>query len=61
LATANTLAGILNGARQVETTINGIGERAGNAAMEEIVMILKTKKLNFETKLTRKKSIKLAN
>jgi 2-isopropylmalate synthase len=58
LATANTLAGILNGARQVETTINGIGERAGNAAMEEIVMILKTKKLNFETKINTKKIYK---
>lgn len=41
LATANTLSGILNGANQVETTINGIGERAGNASMEEIVMLLK--------------------
>lgn len=58
LATANTLAGILNGARQVETTINGVGERAGNAAMEEIVMILKTKKLNFETKINTKKIYK---
>lgn len=41
LATANTLAGVANGARQVECTINGIGERAGNASLEEIVMILK--------------------
>ncbi len=40
LATANSLMGILNGARQVECTINGIGERAGNAAMEELVMAL---------------------
>lgn len=40
LATANSLAGILHGARQVECTINGIGERAGNASLEEIVMIL---------------------
>jgi len=38
MAVANSLAGILNGARQVEGTINGIGERAGNAALEEIVM-----------------------
>jgi len=60
LATANTLAGVLNGARQVETTINGIGERAGNAAMEEIVMILKTKKLNFETKINTKKIYKVS-
>ncbi|KAI9478356.1 MAG: 2-isopropylmalate synthase [Benjaminiella poitrasii] len=42
LATANTLAGIYNGARQVEVTINGIGERAGNTAMEEIVMAVHT-------------------
>lgn len=41
LATANSLAGIQGGARQVECTINGIGERAGNTALEEIVMILK--------------------
>jgi len=44
LAVANTLAGIEAGARQVECTINGLGERAGNAAMEEIVMALKTRK-----------------
>ena len=43
LATANSLAGILGGARQVECTINGIGERAENAAMEEVVMALKTR------------------
>ncbi|KAI8884483.1 2-isopropylmalate synthase [Backusella circina FSU 941] len=42
LATANTLAGICNGARQVEVTINGIGERAGNTAMEEVVMAIHT-------------------
>ena len=41
LATANTLAGIQNGARQVEVTMNGIGERAGNTSLEEITMILK--------------------
>src|SRR5512133_1274137 len=44
LATANALAAVKNGARQVECTINGIGERAGNSAMEEIVMALKTRK-----------------
>ncbi len=43
LATACSLAGVLGGARQVECTINGLGERAGNAAMEEIVMNLKTR------------------
>lgn len=42
LATANTLAGIQGGARQVEVTINGIGERAGNTAMEEVVMSIHT-------------------
>ena len=41
MATANTMAGLLNGARQCEVTINGVGERAGNTALEEIVMILK--------------------
>ncbi|MDO8785581.1 MAG: 2-isopropylmalate synthase, partial [Syntrophales bacterium] len=44
LAVANSLAAVKHGARQVECTINGIGERAGNAAMEEIVMALKTRK-----------------
>ena len=43
MAVANTLHGVLNGARQVEGTINGIGERAGNAALEEIVMALRTR------------------
>jgi 2-isopropylmalate synthase len=41
LATANSIAGIINGARQIECTINGIGERAGNASLEEVVMILR--------------------
>ncbi|PST81865.1 2-isopropylmalate synthase [Pedobacter yulinensis] len=44
LATANSIAGLQNGARQVECTINGIGERAGNTSMEEVVMILQTHK-----------------
>jgi len=43
LATANSLEGIQNGAKQIECTINGIGERAGNAALEEVVMALKTR------------------
>lgn len=42
LATANSISGIVNGARQVECTINGIGERAGNTSLEEVAMILKT-------------------
>jgi len=41
LATANSIAGVVNGARQIECTINGIGERAGNTSLEEVVMILK--------------------
>ncbi|SHG52378.1 2-isopropylmalate synthase [Thermosyntropha lipolytica DSM 11003] len=52
LAVANSMAGIMNGARQVECTINGIGERAGNAALEEIVMNLYTRK-SFYQKETR--------
>ena len=44
LAVANSLAAVRNGARQVECTINGIGERAGNAAMEEVVMAIATRK-----------------
>ena len=51
LATANTLSGVLNGARQVEVTINGIGERAGNTSLEEISMILKCHKLDIETNI----------
>ena len=48
LATANTLAGIRAGARQAEVTINGIGERAGNTSLEEVVMALKTRHPVFE-------------
>ena len=53
LAVANSLAGVLAGARQVECTINGIGERAGNAALEEIVMALKVRKdlMPYETRV----------
>lgn len=47
LAVANSIAAIVNGARQVECTINGIGERAGNASLEEIAMILRTRKDAF--------------
>jgi 2-isopropylmalate synthase len=47
LATANTLAGVQNGARQVEVTINGIGERAGNTSLEEVVMALRTRKASY--------------
>jgi 2-isopropylmalate synthase len=48
LAVANSLAGVCAGARQVECTINGIGERAGNASLEEIVMLLKTRAPRYE-------------
>jgi 2-isopropylmalate synthase len=48
LATANTLAAVQAGARQVEVTINGLGERAGNASLEEVVMALKTRPGQFE-------------
>lgn len=48
MAVANTLAGIENGARQIEGTINGIGERAGNAALEEVVMALRTRRDYFK-------------
>jgi 2-isopropylmalate synthase len=53
LAVANSLAGVQGGARQIECAINGLGERAGNAALEEIVMALKVRgdKLPFETKI----------
>jgi 2-isopropylmalate synthase len=48
LAVSNSLAAIRNGANQVECTINGVGERAGNASLEEIVMILKTRQASFQ-------------
>lgn len=52
MATANTFEGIINGARQVEVTINGIGERAGNTSLEEIAMILKCHKyLGIDTNI----------
>jgi len=47
LATANSLAAVRNGARQVECTINGLGERAGNAALEEVVMTVRTRQDHF--------------
>ena len=52
MATANTVQGVLNGARQVEVTINGIGERAGNTSLEEIAMIFKShKEQNIQTNI----------
>src|SRR6201995_968573 len=67
LVVANSLAGVLAGARQVECTINGIGERAGNAALEEIVMALKVRKdimpfsTNINTKLLSRASKLVSN
>lgn len=50
MATANSISGVVNGATQIECTINGIGERAGNASLEEVVMILRQQKsLMFDT------------
>lgn len=56
LATANTISGLINGARQAEVTINGIGERAGNTSLEEIAMIIKTHKdLDLHTNIKSEK------
>lgn len=56
MATANTMAALLNGARQCEVTINGVGERAGNTALEEIAMILRSHKdIALETNINTKK------
>ena len=56
MATANTMAGIIAGARQAEVTINGIGERAGNTSLEEVAMILKCHKaLGIETNISTQK------
>ena len=55
LATANSIAGVVNGARQIECTINGIGERAGNTSLEEVVMILRQHPdLNLDTHINSK-------
>ncbi len=55
LATANSIEGVINGARQVECTINGIGERAGNTSLEEVVMVLRQhNELNLDTNINSK-------
>ncbi|MEC3966568.1 2-isopropylmalate synthase [Flagellimonas halotolerans] len=55
LATANSIAGVVNGARQIECTINGIGERAGNTSLEEVVMIMRQHPhLNLDTNINSK-------
>lgn len=56
MATANTISGVLNGARQVEVTLNGIGERAGNTALEEVAMILRShKEIGITTNINTRK------
>jgi 2-isopropylmalate synthase len=59
LAMANSLSGVLNGARQVECTINGIGERAGNASLEELVMALKVREQALQGLHTRINTVEL--
>ena len=55
LATANSISGVINGARQIECTINGIGERAGNSSLEEVVMIMRQHPdLNLDTNINSK-------
>ena len=55
LATANSIEGIISGARQIECTINGIGERAGNTSLEEVVMVMRQhSELGFDTKINSK-------
>lgn len=55
MATANSIAGVINGARQIECTINGIGERAGNTALEEVVMVLRQHpRLKLDTSINTK-------
>ena len=52
MATANTISGVMNGARQAEVTINGIGERAGNTSLEEVAMICRShKELDIATNI----------
>jgi 2-isopropylmalate synthase len=60
LAVANSLAGVMNGARQIECAINGLGERAGNAALEEVVMAMRTRKDYFKGPDTEIKTEELA-
>ncbi len=63
LATANTLAAVENGARQVECTVNGLGERAGNASLEEIVMTIKTRRdfFKFHTSVDSQEIMRTSN
>lgn len=62
MATANTIEGIINGARQAEVTINGIGERAGNTSLEEVAMVLKTHKdLGLHTNIKSERIFELSH
>jgi 2-isopropylmalate synthase len=66
LATANSIYGIMNGARQIECTINGVGERAGNTSLEEVVMIIRQKlghiyHTNINTKMLKPLSMRIAD
>ncbi|UYQ91529.1 2-isopropylmalate synthase [Chitinophaga horti] len=62
LATANSISGVINGARQVECTINGIGERAGNTSLEEVAMIMKTHHaLGYTTGINSKRIYDISN
>lgn len=62
LATANAISGIINGARQIEATINGIGERAGNTSLEEVAMVINTHKtMGFETSINTKEIYGISN
>jgi len=62
MATANTMSGLINGARQAEVTINGIGERAGNTSLEEVAMIIQTHKdLDLYTNIKSQKLYELSN
>jgi len=62
MATANTLAGVMGGARQVEVTVNGIGERAGNTALEEVVMALfiRRDKFNVDTRIQSQRPVPIS-
>ena len=62
LATSNAMSGLINGARQVECTINGIGERAGNTALEEIAMIINCHpSMDFQTNINTKKLVPISH
>ena len=62
LATANSIAGVVNGARQIECTINGIGERAGNTSLEEVVMVMRQhQNLNLDTSINSNLLFSLSN